>query len=410
MLPIGPRRRLLLTVPVTALLAVLAPPVASEATKPVGPHLPTRVNAPGPWSDDETVDGPIAAVGIAMRREPRGLTDDLERLALFAVSATDGHSYWLPASDASLDDLALSPDGRYVAWARTTPAPSGSAEGLFGDDPDQGEDPMTDDEDVPPAADGFSLLDTRSGLDRQLAVPAGERYDLAMTGLAFSGDSRHLLASNGETTGAGGALTTDAAWDVATGRYVRLERPGKRSGVVYGSSPEGVVLIRGRDVVRREGVTGAGTTTRFATDVVDASWAPEGSGFAYIAAPRKGGDSVLHVGRDVAAARTTTVALADGPPGRIVGWRDADHVVVDHFRRDLDVVDVRDGSVRTIDLAGGGKQLNTPIYAADLWQAPLVDPPEREGLRDPRVIWRWAAMAGAVVLGVVVLRRIRVRP
>lgn len=394
-----------------ALLVVVAPPVPAHAEGAVPPHLPTRVNAPGPWSSDETVDGPIAAIGIATRREPRGLTGEREHLALFAVSATDGHSYWLPALDASLDTFALSPDGRYAAWARELPASAQAADRTgSGDEAGDLVDQDQDGESAPLLA-GYSVLDTRSGHVHALSTAAEGPFDLSTTALRFSGDSRFLF-TDGESAASQDATGTYVAWDLRSGKRSPLEQPGAGPTPLIGSAPTGVVLLRGREAFRRETLAGPATTLHFPTDVWAASWAPEGSGFAYIAAPRKrGGDAVLHVGRDVAAARTTTVALhPDGPLGRIVGWRDADHVVVDHYRRDLDVVDVRDGSVRNIDLAGAGKQLNTPAFAADLWSARLQDPAERTGLHDPRSIWRWGAAAGAVVLGVAVLRRIRVRP
>lgn len=395
-----------------ALLVVVAPPVPVHAEGAVPPHLPTRVNAPGPWSSDETVDGPIAAIGIAMRRQPRGLTDDVERLAPFAVSATDGHSYWLRLPGFSTDDaglvggVALAPDGRHLGWVRLRPRAVAA-------EPVPLTDPFVDepeDDDLPAPLEGWSVLDTDTGKIRRL-TPTGEGALPTLSELAFSGDSRYLLTSHVPAGRPDDSVGIFTAWDVRTGRPSVLERPGRRWLPIIGSAPSGVVWARGSEVFRRETLAGPATTLRFPTDVWAASWAPEGSGFAYIAAPRKrGGDAVLHVGRDVAAARTTTVALhPDGPLGRIVGWRDADHVVVDHYRRDLDVVDVRDGSVRNIDLAGAGKQLNTPAFAADLWSARLQDPAERKGLHDPRSIWRWGAAAGAVVLGVAVLRRIRVR-
>lgn len=161
-------------------LAAACSATASADTEAGGrpePALPTAVNAPGAWSSDEDVRGPLAAIGLAFRTTPSGVFDEMESLEMFSVSALDGRATWLHLPDLDIgraagDAFALSPDGRHVAWARN--APSGL--GLRGR-----------------WVDGFAFMDTTTGEVRELVDPASPSGMLwaGLDEVRFSGDSRY---------------------------------------------------------------------------------------------------------------------------------------------------------------------------------------------------------------------------
>jgi hypothetical protein len=95
-------------------------------------------------------------------------------------------------------------------------------------------------------------------------------------------------------------------------------------------------------------------------------------------------------------------------PGQLLGWRDNRHVVVGHFRRSVQVVDVVTGDVVELDMAGYGEPLNAPLLAADLWRNPLAAPVEPAATTDPRLPLRWGGGALlALLAGALFLRRRR---
>ena len=87
-------------------------------------HLPVVVNAPGTWSSEEGVRGPVAALGLATRTRTDGLFDDKQSLAVFAVSAVDGDASWIHLPGFSLErwgfvgGFDVSPDGQWIGWVR----------------------------------------------------------------------------------------------------------------------------------------------------------------------------------------------------------------------------------------------------------------------------------------------------
>lgn len=375
-----------------ALLALACSPTPYAAAQDAGePHLPTVVNAPGTWSDSEGVTGPVAALGIATRTRPDGLLDERQSLGVFAVSALDGRASWLRPPGLSLDrwgfigGFAVSPDGRWVGWVR----PSGRS-----------------------GVRGWSVVDTETGRVRRLEVAGHDRVRRTTADLAFSGDSRYLLTSyelrhQPETRG-----HQLVAWDVTDGTPTLVEPPGHYWLPELGSAPSGVVWSRGRQVFRADPGTGDLTTVRMPRHVVEASWAPDDTGFAYLG--RRSVDTPtpwrLYVGPTVAAARNNVVPLPRGlEPSQLLGWRDSTHVVVGHHRHTVHVVDIVTGEVEEIDLAGHGDQVNAPYLAEGLWQQPLAAPEEPEGLTDPRRPWRWSGGAAVLALGGGFLWRRRAR-
>jgi len=257
-------------------------------------------------------------------------------------------------------------------------------------------------------------MNTTTGEVRRLQDPDFSWVRGTMADLEFSGDSRYLLTSY-EPPDRPATPRSRAhqlvAWDVEDGTARVVEPPGHYWLPNLGSAPTGVVWARGRGVFRLDPVTGGRSSVTMPHDVVTASWGPDDTGFAYIGRPSgdSSGQRRLYAGTNVGQARHRAVDLpSDASPGQVLGWRDASHVVVGHYRTTVHVVNVTTGAVQEVDMAGHGDQLNAPYLAGALWQQPLVTPVEPEGTTDPRRPWRWGA-AGVLVAagGALLLRRRR---
>lgn len=386
---------------VTALMAAVALTVGGSGSPHAAPsgsssagvparalHLPTAVNAPGAWSDDEGPDGPLAALGVAMRSQPQGLTGQRQRLSLFGVSAVDGRSTWIDLPGVGLEDrallgwFALSPNGRWIGWSRLG-------------------QPQRND---PTPLLGWAVMDTRTRQVRDLAPPAQQLRE-AGADVVFSGDSRYLTTSYDTRSAPPTRGHRFVAWDVRDGTRTVLEAPGHYWLPDPGSSSTGVVWSRLHTVFRANVSTGARSSYALPRSVVAASWAPDDTAFAYIGKPSGSRASWrLYAGRTLAQAREHSLPLA-ASPGQLLGWRDSRHVVVGHFRRTVEVVDVVTGHVVEHDLAGSGEPLNPPLLAADLWRNPLVAAVRPSGTTDPRRPWWWGGGAALVLLSAGVVLR-----
>jgi hypothetical protein len=368
----------------------------SEAGDGPEPALPTAVNAPGSWSSDEELRGPLAAIGLAFRTTPSGVFDEMESLEMFSISALDGRATWLRLPDLDLsrpagDTFALSPDGRHIAWARNAPWGLG-LRGRW--------------------VDGFALMDTTTGEVRELvdrASPSGMLW-AGLNEVRFSGDSRYLLTSYALPGERPRHSRSDqfVAWDVESGTPTVLEEPGRYWLPNLGSAPSGVVWARDDVLFRVDPATGERTTVELPARLVTASWGPADASFAYISrTPGGAAPYRLHVGPGADPASARAVELpADARLSDVLGWQDATHVVVGHNRSWVHVVDVETGEAQRIDLAGAGRQLNAPVLANALWQEPLRTPVEPSGTTDPRRPWRWSALALMLgVAGALVVRR-----
>ncbi|WP_156464835.1 hypothetical protein [Aeromicrobium sp. Root495] len=353
-----------------ALLLVVAVPAAAGAEDEVlAPHLPTEVNAPGTWSGEEGLDGPLAAIGLAERSRTDGLTGRRQSREMFGVSADDGRSQWLdlPGVDEDTRPLArrfaLSPDGRWIGWSRIADARAAVGRA---------------------ALEGWSVMDTVTGQVRRLRPPTQAPTAENKSHLAFSGDSRHLVARYDTASRTGAVAHELTAWDVRTGASTVLEST-RTSVPRLGSAPSGVVWIRGGTVHRQD--PGAGEKQSFALpgSVRDASWAPDDKAFAYLSASTADGPPQLRAGRTIGKARGRAVPL-DVEPGRLAGWRDDDEVVVGHAEDRVEEVDVVTKKVRGIDLAGQVSPLERPILARGLWEEPLKAPVVPGGTDDPRFV------------------------
>lgn len=390
----GPAALILAAALIVCALIVAPHGASADADDTAEPRLPTVVNAPGPWSDVENRKGPVAAIGLAHRIIPVGITGKREDLVGFATSALDGSSSWLRLPGFSgkqfgfEDGVALSPDGRWLGWVR-------AAKGW--------------------AIKGWSILDTTTGVVRELKVEGHERVKATWSELAFSGDSRHLLTTfkpRGKPT-RGHPNLQFVAWSVSDGTPTLLEQPGTSTVPLLGHAADGVVWSRKNRVFRADAETGRRSVVTLPHSVVMASWAPGDAAFAYIGRDhRKKGDPPaeerLYVGATPSSATRVVDLPETSPIGEALAWRDATHVVVGNFRGEMYVVDITDGSYETVRVAGSGEQLNTPLLATALWANPRREPVAPTGTTDPRRPWRWAGIGIFVALlggGAAVLRR-----
>ena len=322
-------------------------------------HLPTVVNTPGTWSDDEGPTGPLAALGLAIRTEPEGLTGERQQLQMFGVSAEDGRSAWIDLPGVRVEDeslvgwFALSPDGRWIGWSRHE-----RVEQL-------GE---------PAPLLGWAVMDTTTRRVRELVDPAAYELRDTAADLVFSGDSRYLLTSYERPNSPQRRGHRFVAWDVEDGTPTALEEPGHYWLPSHGSASTGVVWSRGSTVYREAPATGERSSYSLPQSIVTASWAPDDTAFAYIG-PQVGRNRSpwrLYAGRTLDEARDHALPLPAGMhPSQLLGWRDNRHVVVGHSRTTVHVVDVVTGDVEELDLAGYGEPMNAPLLATDLWRNPL---------------------------------------
>lgn len=399
---------------VAALMVTVAavPALASDARGDDVPlserHLPQVVNAPGTWSDDEEVSGPVAALGIATRTRVDGVFANRQSPAVFAVSAIDGHASWAKLPGLFLDRsgyasaFAVSPDGQWIGWVRPQRAPRRGLPGSpwpFADGVGGRNQKVA----------GWSVMNTVTGQVRRLEDPEFPWVRGTMADLTFSGDSRYLLTSY-ETPDQPKVKRSRGhqlvAFDVEDGSSRVVEEPGRYWLPNLGSAPTGVTWARGRTVFRADPVTGDRTSLTLPQNVVTASWGPDDTSFAYVGRPSTGSDAPwpLYAGRSVKQARGHEIDLpSDIHVDEILGWRDATHVVVGHQRSSVHVVDVETGQVERIDLAGYGEQLNAPYLADALWQQPLLIPVEPEGTTDPRRPWQWVSGVLLATFAVVLL-------
>ncbi|MFZ2502483.1 MAG: hypothetical protein WAW88_07425 [Nocardioides sp.] len=328
---------------------------------------------------------PVAAIGLADRTRPVGLFDERTTLSYFATSALDGRSSWLRLPGLSLKSWGLdggvtvSPDGRWLGWVRSARGQAGIA--------------------------GWSILDTTTGEVRHLTVEGYDRVRPTMSELAFSGDSRYLLATfeTPDQPKHGTRGHQFVAWRVSDGRPSVLEPPGSYWLPQLGYADNAVVWSRKHKVFRADPDSRATTTLVFPRNVLMASFAPEDAAFAYIGRDdREKGDPPpddgLYVGATASGAFREINLPDTSPIGEFLAWRDARHVVLGNFRREVYVVDISDGSHETIDLGGTGEQINTPTLAAGLWAKPLRPAADPTGTSDPRRPWRWAGFGLFVVL------------
>ncbi len=377
---------------VVALTSVVRFPNALPPTQgPAELGLPRLVQPPDPWSEPTADPGPLAAISVANRTEPRGLTGSRDRLQVFGVSAVDGVSRFLDLPGAQVDidpgAAAISPDGTMVAVVR--------------------------------GVSGWDLLDTDTGDLTRLRVPGlPELANARGYDIAFSGDGRFLLTNFSFEGSTDNQDDSFVAWDVETGERYIAEGPGHYWIPGRATGPSGVVWTRQRDVLTLEPGTGDRARISVPQQLVDASLSPDGETLAYVGhagdRPSSPAPWRFHVRTDDGEIRKFNVGLE---PGQILGWRDDTHVVVSRFGpRQARVVDIGTGEWERLTLEQEAGALMTPRYATDLFARDTVGPAEQPDHGDPRP-WmhpevQWIAagvLLGGVLQGWLVIRRRRDR-
>ncbi|SDD00153.1 hypothetical protein [Nocardioides lianchengensis] len=367
-------------------------------------NLPRTVHAPSGWapgSDEVGPPGPLAAIAVGMRKWRDGLTGMRTAPSVFGVSAVDGSARWidlpfLTTPEARLGlgpgSLTLSPDGTRIGYTRFVAGSDGEV-----------------------AVAGWAVYDNTTGRARKLEdpeMPAPQQPE--GLDLGFTGDSRFLVTSYSKELPVTNRTDALVVWDIETGEPLEAEAPGKYWLPNMGAGPHGVVWSRSTTTFTLDPVSRTTSRVVVPQEVVQASFAPHGRGFAYIGHRKVAADVAtdwfLYAGHTPAAASGRQIEI-DIEPGRILGWRDSRRVVVDDFQGAVRIVDVVTGESVEERLSTGPDQGMAPVYAADLWSAPLVDgvePPVVPGPRHDLLVWLVVVLG--VGSGALLLWRRRVRP
>lgn len=365
-----------------------APPVVSSVE---AGHLPRTIHEPSAWSkgtNDAGELGALSVLGASERKRPKGLAGMVAYEGMYGVSAVDGTVRFLDLPTSSNPDMpgmvslsaSLSPDGRKVAFPRydwTAGAINGRT--LI----------------------GWTVYDAVTGRIVELADPAVPKMNDKVIQPAFSSDSRYLLTAYGPEGRYDNVSDSFVAWDVATGARFVVEAPGRYWEPSVGSGPKGIVWSRADKTYAFDPDTGTTTFIRTVNGAASASYAPSGTGFAYVGGKLdpQGINAPWQLYAGPSPDRLQHVRGLSDVQG-ILGWRDPDHVVVALTDRHYAVVDVSD---RTLVRGAfdGSVNLSTPMLASDLWANDLVDGVQPPHASDPRTPGRLAVLAGFLVAGAV---------
>ncbi|HEX6246733.1 MAG TPA: hypothetical protein VFZ64_02570 [Nocardioidaceae bacterium] len=367
-------------------------------------HIPRTLHAPDPWAegtDEAGPPGPLAAISLAWRDTPEGLTGTTRTMDPFGVSAVDGSTVFLDLSSARDDDgttllgpgaITLSPDGRKVAYVRHQANADRTSARVI----------------------GWDVYDTETGAVTELRVPGTEEIRGSETSeIRFTGDSRYLMTSYSPSGRNGFRQHALFVWDVESGTSLMAEEPGYYWLPNPGSAATGVVWSRGQRIYRLDPSSNQTEVLRLPHDVVEASFGADDA-LAYIGhrptRPNEFARWWLYAGDGPDGSRRIPL---DIDPGLILGWKNTHEVVVSDHRQTVRLVDVRTGEYDAMMLRWrSAGRLMTPRYAADLWRNPLVDGVAPADLPDPRW-WRrpttWAVAAVGTLAGLVWWRRRRGR-
>jgi len=377
-----------------------APPLLST---PAPGHLPRTINPPAAWSpgtEDAGEIGPLAAIASSNRKRPLGVVGSVSYEAMYGVSAQDGTARFLDLPYSSSKDMpgelvlsaALSPDGLALAYPRydwTTRLGEGSQ-----------------------ALVGWAIYNAATGRVVELSDPEVPRLSYEAIQPVFSGDSRFLLTAYAPEGRVGTTADSLVAWEVATGKRIVLEKPGRVWAPNVGSAPQGLVWSRANKTYTYDPSTGTRTVLTTPLSVVTASYAPRGNGFAYVGG-NSGPEGIVGPWYLFAGPSPDRVRriLGTADTAGILGWRDPEHVVVAVAPQVYAIVDIIDGSIDRGEFKGE-VNLNTPMLAADLWAHGLVAGVEPPSALDPRTRSRLVgltAVLGLIGTGLALKRRRRAR-
>jgi hypothetical protein len=358
--------------------------------------IPDRVQAPSAFLPD-VGSRPLGPVGVVAGAERRtGLVG--EHNGIFGIGALDGRYRFLPlehrfgySGDAAGmvgggDEVALSPDGRYVAY-------------WLADDPGD-------------RVDGVAVYDTVR--DRFATRTIASRLGLDPQGLAWADDDTLLLGYGVITE-----LTDNSMSSRGIGTRVwRLGEPFTRAPAgldvtQVSTSADGIAAFGGTDLdtwtpglqrVGRYRLTGLRQDSSVQTMAVS----PGRGAVAAVFNPGTGHVAARLVTGALPAGASTRqrvpVTVLDTPlkPLEVLGWSDAGHVLVrGTFHATTGVFAVDAGTGEPQPLVAEPRATYSPgvAYASSLWSSPTASRPGPPTVIDPRV----AALVGAGVVGLVVV-------
>ena len=373
-----------------------APPGATRA-------LPDRLWTPSPWLPGTDEDGPLGDLAVVMRSD-RSSWSGTEQ-GLVGVSATTGEYRFLDLPDQEPGDVALSPDGRKVAYWLTgttsgSPSDTGPVTGVAVYDATTGDVKRAD-------------ISTEHGLDASALLWADDGELVLSYGQYRGGEGDDPMQQSSATP------SEHYWWRLDQDRPQELPMPeGTRRADLVGASGGRVVLTDSTrywcyyldqpgfawPMLGEAGLAMSTqpvflTTSRFA--VVRGSWNPNSILV---------GDASLRGG-----ARTHTVPDSQGTY-EILGW-DGDRLIVErgtdgsrraYVNASVFRVDSRTGrSVELVRLASA-EQIRQVQVASDLYDVPTVagkEPPTPFG---PRAVTGGLALVAVLGAGAVVVWRRRV--
>jgi hypothetical protein len=374
---------------------------SSPAPQPAAPGvraaIPDRVWTPSaylPTVGSQPL-GPVAVVGGAERRS--GLTGDHN--GIFGVAASNGTYRFLPLAHRigdGLDDrydgadqVAVSPDGRYVAyWA--------------GDESGR-------------RVDGVAVYDTTRG--RATTRSIASRLGLEPRSLVWADPHTLLFGYNVITRITESTISGRVAGTRVWRQGEALTRAPADLDITSATASGGLLTTYTGSVVTwttdlrpagRYRLTGLTRND----NVQSVAVAPRSRRVAADSVPGDGvgrerlvvGAAVEAKGSQRVAVRTLRTTMA---PHEVLGWRDSDHVLVRGTSRGtlgVFAVDARTGTLRRLVAEQTPTYTPGVSYASSMWSSPTVSrpgPPGAPRFADPRV--RGLLGAGLVLVAVVAL-------
>ncbi|MEZ5092490.1 hypothetical protein [Nocardioides sp.] len=342
---------------------------------PAEMRLPDRIFTPSPWlqgTDDLGPGGPYVAL---LGAERAGWDSLWTSVAPGVVGVGLDGSYRfldLPGyvgdhgwSDQS-QQLALSPDGRYVAYWTT-----GSTTG----------EPLLLDGSAQPSG-GAAVYDTVTGAVSRIALTT--EHGVAAEGAAWTGPVLRMGYGAFDTGGVGldswGSRTVgQLTWDARAGSWTEetdLRQTVDLTGM--GAAGADALVITSGKRYTVVGADGPQLTTRidagFQTTPVPA---PGGARLAGVWAPQsKELDGAAHsvLVADVAEGqpRTATQRVPGATAYDVLGWRGDDEVVLRQADGAVVGVDIGSGADEPLTTLPGTQTGAGLVVAADAWSAPVV--------------------------------------
>ncbi|CAN5276765.1 hypothetical protein BH09ACT12_BH09ACT12_37670 [soil metagenome] len=399
---------------ITFLVGDSRPDPVPVADSPTALPLPDAIYEVSEWTPGTDETGPIGPL-VAVTGGYRHLsTWGKATVGVAGVSAAGGYAYLDIEDPAGIDPaderIALSPDGRFLAYLVTGPTT---------------DEPYTE---YGEPAVGLGLYDTVTGETRRsdISTPHG----LSVDALTWVGDSvlMSYLQINGFGSDGDGGSHVSASnpavlrWDTGSGVVDPAADARDYPDLDLASQAgDEVVVPRGRrsySIMAEDGTTEPLGRFDVPIDYVPVFLSPDGARVV----TREDRDGAAVTGR---VPSVVVVADVDGPDagvtrrldeelsGPVIGWRDDSHVIVTGFLDDEQVdtyisVDVDTGErEELLEMPRVSTAFPTQI-AADALPGPTLAAPEPNGPGDPRrIVWLGGGIL--VLLAGAALWRRRVR-